>query len=239
MSRTAVAVIAAVLASAGCTDEASSGRGILETGPSVAPRVLAGEPGERWVGAGGVMMAVPAHWRTATGPCGEPDGPVVHFPGRAADVVDCLPLPTTGVSSLTIRSADAAPPSRPTNQVNGVRVSRPPVICVAGRPVGECSTTFVAPEAGVQLEIVARGVRASKRVRAIRGSLRPVPRGYVAVPLIDYGVSVEDAEGALADAGLEVSSPSVDFPHYATGTEPAAGAVVARGSTVALTVGDG
>lgn len=239
MSRTAVAGLAAVLALAGCTDGAASGRGVLESQPRATPRVLAAETGQRWVGVGGVMVAVPAGWRTATGPCGTPDGPVVHFPGRAADVVGCRPLPTTAVSSLTFRSSGATTRPRPTGEVNGVRVTRAPVICLVGRPVGQCSTRFVVPQSGVQLEIVIRGPRAGDRVRALRDSLTPVPRGYVAVPLIDYGVSVDDATASLEAVGLKAASPSVDFPHYATGSQPAAGAVVARGGTVALTIGDG
>ena len=119
------------------------------------------------------MVAVPAHWRTLTGPCGEPDGPVVHLPGR--DAPHAL-LPTW------------------------------------------CSLALVAPEA------------------ATSGSARATPgQAASSAPMVEHGTSVGRASGVLADAGLEPMSPDVDFPHYATGTRPAAGTIIAEGSTVSLT----
>ena len=59
------------------------------------------------------------------------------------------------------------------------------------------------------------------------------------VPVIDYFESVEVAMDLLRDAGLVGRAPQVDFPHYVTGTVPAAGQRVAVGDTVRLTIGDG
>lgn len=63
--------------------------------------------------------------------------------------------------------------------------------------------------------------------------------GSTKVPTITFGTSVDEAMAQLERAGLCGQAPDVDFPHYVTGTEPAAGSVVARGSRVALLIGDG
>lgn len=61
----------------------------------------------------------------------------------------------------------------------------------------------------------------------------------VLVPAIDEGTSVDDALQRLSSVGLEGCTPLVDFPHYTTGTDPAAGTTVSIGSRVTLEVGDG
>lgn len=76
-------------------------------------------------------------------------------------------------------------------------------------------------------------------IRRIRNSLTAIPDGYVTVPLIELGTPVNQAKAQLAEVGLDSTSPDVDFPDYATGTDPVTGSVVAEGSTVALTIGDG
>ena len=63
--------------------------------------------------------------------------------------------------------------------------------------------------------------------------------GTVRVPAITVGTSVDDALKQLSDAGLEGCTPQVDYPHYATGTDPAAGSTVSLGSRVTLQIGDG
>lgn len=59
------------------------------------------------------------------------------------------------------------------------------------------------------------------------------------VPQIRYGTSVADALRILEEAGLRGHEPDVDWPHYVTGTDPAAGTVVDVGTRVELEIGDG
>lgn len=61
----------------------------------------------------------------------------------------------------------------------------------------------------------------------------------VRVPAISVGTTVDDALRQLSDAGLEGCTPQENYPHYATGTDPAAGSEVSLGSRVTLQIGDG
>lgn len=63
--------------------------------------------------------------------------------------------------------------------------------------------------------------------------------GTVRVPAIKVGTSVDVALTKLSHAGLEGCTPLVDYPHYTTGTDPAAGSWVPLGSLVTLQIGDG
>lgn len=244
---TAGVMTVVVLSVTGCTSDPgrASATDPSRRGPEVgAVEVLPGPSGSRWVGMNGVMVAVPAHWRTVTGPCGEPDGPVVHLPGREAPFVDCARLPTTGVASLTMGRVGSLPdpPGGPrvSREVGGTTVRHGPVACVPHELLPTwCSLALVAPGADADFRFSAGGPGAGRLIRTMRDSLAPVPRGHVAVPMVEHGTPVGRASGVLAEAGLEPTSPDVDFPHHATGTRPAAGAIVAEGSTVSLTIGDG
>src|SRR4051812_30439385 len=59
----------------------------------------------RWVGMDGVIVAVPENWATVVQPCGQPAGDIVLFLGPSSLTMDCGPIPTDGVSSLTIAAA--------------------------------------------------------------------------------------------------------------------------------------
>jgi hypothetical protein len=59
------------------------------------------------------------------------------------------------------------------------------------------------------------------------------------VPEIEFGTSVDKAKRILERAGLVGHSEDVDWPHYATGTNPPAGTTVHVGDTIEITIGDG
>ena len=98
---------------------------------------------------------------------------------------------------------------------------------------------FIVPSAGAAFEVTYRGHAPQRFVRAVRDSVRSVPEGYTTVPAIAYGTSVEQAKTTLTAAGLSGRAPKVPFPHSVIGTLPEAGTVVKKGTSVALTIGDG
>lgn len=197
--------------------------------------------GSRWVGIGDVVVAVPELWGTQTQPCAEPDGDTVFLAGRSSTRLDCATVPTAGVSSLTVatvasgavdleKSADLGA------EVDGLRVSHSGTTC---RTPTTCELTFVVPDSGAAFHVVHSGRRSRAFVDGVLASLTRLPADQTTVPLVEYGISVARAEKLLAAAGLVAVAPDLDFPHYATGTTPPAGTVVARGQAVELTIGDG
>ncbi len=197
----------------------------------------------RWVGIGDVVLAVPEDWGTTTEPCGAPTGPTVYFVTSEAARVDCAQTPTDGVSSVLLadnesglvyggRALDIF------QEVNGVDRAVHERGC--GAASGQCRImVMTSRQHGLAAVIRVRGENAAAQARKILDSLTVVPKGWVTVPLVEYGEEVADVKRRLADAGLVAHSPDVDYPHYATGTEPGPGSVVEVGSMVEITIGDG
>ena len=79
----------------------------------------------------------------------------------------------------------------------------------------------------------------SRHVQICKNVVQANARGTTTVPAIKYGTSVDDAMAILARAGLCGESPTVNFPHYVTATDPSAGSVVERGTHVTFMIGDG
>jgi hypothetical protein len=125
-------------------------------------------------------------------------------------------------------------------KVNGVIVLSSAVVCETSQSRG-CAVSLVVPseKAMFTLRVPKGHVAQGAPLAEFRESLRILPVGYTTVPFVEYGVSVDHAQQLLAASGLRSESPDVDFPHYATGTEPPAGTVVALDDVVMLTIGDG
>lgn len=199
--------------------------------------------GTRWVGTADVMVAVPEGWRLEADMCPPSEGNVVWFRSARSESIDCSAGPTVGSSFLQVSSLDPHVRSRAAHLkrhrvIDGLGVRHNRIVC---RVKAErlCSLTFSVPEAGAGFHAAYRGPRPRRFLTDLRGSLRAIPPGYTSVPLIDYGTSVEAAQERLGSVGLDGRSPEVNFPHYATGTEPEAGTVVEIGSRVTVTIGDG
>lgn len=199
--------------------------------------------GMRWLGINGVVVAVPEGWETETDPCSSAGHGTVRFLGPARSPSWCPRISPAGdVSSLLVAPTDGplleAGRLRHEAAVHGLEVRHGGVGCRASS-IGPCFLTFFVPDADALFEVSYRGRTPQEFVTAVRDSVTRVPDGYTTVPAIAYGTSMEDAKRQLAEAGLSAQSPDVDFPHYATGSQPEPGTVVADGTTVELTIGDG
>ena len=244
-----MAALTAVLLLTACGSGTSVGQGTSAssgTTPAVTSAggtVLQPPAGRRWVGIGDVVVAVPERWGTETQPCAEPDGDTVFFIGPSSAVLDCATVPTVHVSSLTIASADSGAVSLGRRvdlgaEVNDLRISHSGIACRAAL-TGPCTLTFVVSGSDAAFHVIYRGADAEAFVDGVFRSVTRLPSGQTTVPLIDYGTSVVEAEKQLIEAGLVGHAPDVNFPHYATGTNPPAGTVVEVGQLVELTIGDG
>ena len=202
---------------------------------------MAAPKGMRWVGMHDVVVAVPEDWGTATQPCQAPAGDTVAFLGTDYLVMDCAYYPTRGVSSVSIAATKtgAIPLGRRTDLLavtNGLRGLHSGVVCERTEP---CETTFLVRGSGAVFQAVGQGPDGRALVESIRDSVTRLPDGLSTVPFIEYGRSLEEAQGQLSAAGLTAQVPDVDFPYYVTGTVPPAGSVVEEGTEVQLEIGDG
>jgi hypothetical protein len=148
-----------------------------------------------------------------------------------------------GVSSLTVaRPAEALDgsgvPLDARVRLETLTVVHGGVACRASTH-GPCTLAFAVPGEDLAFRVSYAGQDAKAFVEGVRDSAARLPNGWTTVPFIQLGTSVEEALDRLAGAGLRGESPDVDFPHYATGTVPSAGSVVAVGETVEVTIGDG
>jgi hypothetical protein len=213
-----VTVAAVVLLALGCTGDSSA-----PAAPAPAsPGPPAPPAGMRWQGVGDVVVAVPSSWGTVTEPCATGAGPAVHY---------VLPQP------VSYRCAETRDPS-------GLRITPGDGPGAAGRPAcrqsatQSCTLTFARAGAG-SFVVTYRGAESEAFVRAVRGSATRLPTGWTTVPVFAYGTSVVEAEELLERAGLVGEAPDIDYPHYATGTDPVPGSAVPDGATVAIEIGDG
>jgi hypothetical protein len=248
MRMTAAALMVLVVAACTDTSTGSSSPPAPPTplSPASAPTgasPLAAPRGMRWVGVNDVVVAVPRRWDTVSEPCARPDGDTVVFLGASSLVVRCATVPTRGVSSLTVTGSYHGVPAVGRRvdigaDLNGVHLLHSPVTCRAGSS-RECTLALVVPGSDARFEVRVTGPKARAMVERIRDSVTHLPAGLTTVPLVEYGMSVDKAKEQLADAGLVGWSPDVNFPHYATGTNPSPGTVVEVGTEVQLTIGDG
>ena len=66
-----------------------------------------------------------------------------------------------------------------------------------------------------------------------------LPDDRATVPYVPYGASEREVVRLLASAGLDPVVPDVDWPHYVTGVDPAAGTELPVGAEVEILIGDG
>ena len=242
LGRSAAASVVALLVLAACGETSQ-----VQVQPEArsAPSVPAPQPpaGTRLIGLGRAVVAVPQAWGMQETHCGQPTQDTVYFAEGSAR--SCL-VNQTGIASLAIARVDSSTLGKVTRtaaasrKVNGVIVLSSAVVCETSQSRG-CAVSLVVPSEKAMFTLrVPRGqVARGAPLAEFRESLRILPVGYTTVPFVEYGVSVDHAQQLLAASGLRSESPDVDFPHYATGTEPPAGTVVAFDDVVMLTIGDG
>ena len=244
-----MATLPAMLLLTACASGTSVGQGAPPSSGTTPAATSAGETvlqppeGRRWVGIDDVVVAVPERWGTETQPCAEPEEDTVFFIGPSSAVLDCATVPTAHVSSLTIASTDSGAVSLGRRvdlaaEVNDLRITHSGIACRAAS-TGPCTLTLAVPGSDAAFHVIYRGTDAEAFVDGVLRSVTRLPSGQTTVPLIDYGTSVVEAEKQLIGAGLVGQAPDVNFPHYATGTNPPAGSVVEVGQVVELTIGDG
>lgn len=211
------------------------------TAESAAASPLTPPPGRRWVGMNDVVVAVPTGWATERDLCVDLDHDAVRvLAGRESG---CIARPGPDISALTIAPVSSGMVrlgrrTDLTTEIHGVPVIHSGVACRASS-TGPCTLTFAVPDADAAFVVTYRGRQPERFIERMLESVTRLPAGQTTVPAVGFGRDVTDALRILERAGLEGRSPDPDWPHYATGTEPAAGSVVATGSTVMLTVGDG
>ncbi len=223
--------------------------------PFPSHRVGAADPptvqtGERLVGLGKVVVAVPSRWETnALDECGRPAVATVWFqledPARAVDY-DCI-SPLRQVPSVTFATLDteagrrAAEAAR-TSSGDGT-VLRGTFVCP---PNADCS--FSASEAprylvvpSENVAVILSGPRWSEEILdRIADSFQVLPDGWTTVPYVRGSYAVEWAR-ALAEAGLVADATA---PRCGPGDacvelvgihpQPAVGSAVEVGSRVDL-----
>lgn len=237
------AVLTAGLLSA-CTDEPAVGSRVGWT-PSTTVRTtsaaMKGVPiprspvGTRWQGINGVVVAVPRSWATSTEPC-RPAADAVWMTGDATSPVPC-PLVRAQGSFLQVGGVDVAGLQHRT-EVAGFELRHGGVRCRTSAS-GPCTLEFAVPSLDASFRILYLGPSPSEFVTRMMHSVTLLQSGLTTVPVIPYCTEVAEAMEILDDAGLTGRSPQVDFPHYVTGTRPAAGLLTGNGETVRLTIGDG
>jgi len=234
------AVVAATLALAACSggDPGTAPPEVPAPRPSLAEAgTELSEPpdGTRWVGAGRLVVAVPADWPTEVGPCGVPEDGVVHVATDARATRCAAPLGAgTGVVVTDWSTGSLQPVRGRTVDVGGVEVRRS-FGCADSAGAG-CSAEAGSAAAGAVVRASAPGLGLPRR---IVDTLTLLPDGWVTVPPIELGTPVARAERTLERSGLAARLPQVDWPHYATSTVPPAGTPVPVGSTVEVLPGDG
>lgn len=214
--------------------------------------------GQRLVGVGRVVVAVPADWGTnELDGCGSPEEPTVWFPVENTPL-DCFTFPH-GVASVQFTTLDtdegrqAARHATTSTEVDGVEVRRGVFECP---PTADC---LFSPDAAPGYVVVPREdvvitlfgpERAQDLLDAIADSVQILPAGYTTVPFVE-GNNLAAWKTAIAEAGLvpdgalpeceDVVTPEADAFTNASceadpriRTEPAPGSVAAVGSTVTL-----
>lgn len=213
--------------------------------------------GQRLVGMGRVVVAVPAEWGTnELDGCGSPAEPTGWFPIETP--LDCVTFPYR-VASVQFTTLDtdegrqAAKHATTSTEVDGVEVRRGIFECP---PIAECLfSPNAAPEyVVVPSEDVVITLFGPERVQdtldAIADSVQILPEGYTTVPFVE-GNNLAAWKAAIAEAGLvpdgappECEDVLTPQPGVSTSAlcearprmrlEPGPGSVVVVGSTVTL-----
>lgn len=225
----------------GCSDDdSSSGRppsySALPTTEGAGPvSVVPGPYGGEYVGLGSVTVVVPTGVRHEMRPCSRTLRPCIALVKRDRKhgselLVELLTLDQAHLDELDLE---------PIETVSGVEA-------VAGDlcpPTADCTLpaaqAVAVPSQGFAALVRGSG-RWAERVHDIVSSVALLRKGTTAVPPIPYGISVEEAERLLTDAGLDADVEEMAGPHYVTGTVPPAGSVVFLDSApIKVLVGDG
>jgi len=246
--RPALAAALLLLALSSCTDSADDATSPRATSTPPASGnaspmtegLPAAPAGSRWLGVDGTMIAVPASWRVTSRTCvGKGSGAVV-IVDPESPVHRCV-VPIGTVDLLVLREeGDASDSSswEPQPAGHGLDVLASALGCRSSLPP-ICSQRFAVRGSTFTFSVTIRARGATRQIEAMRKSIRTIPAGYSAVPLIHFGWSVEKATQQLHAAGLRAESPSVDWPHYVTETVPEVGTLLKRGAVVELSIGDG
>jgi hypothetical protein len=214
--------------------------------------------GKRLVGAGRVVVAVPADWGTnELDGCGSPEEPTVWFPIENTPF-DCVTFPY-GVASAQFTTLDtdegrqAARHATTSTEVDGIEVRRGVFSCP---PTADC---LFVPDAAPEYVVVpsqnvtitlAGPARAEGVLDDIADSVQILPEGYTTVPFVE-GNNLAAWKTAIAEAGLVpdgalpecedvltpqagVSANALCEAHPRMRLEPGPGSVVAVGTTVTL-----
>jgi hypothetical protein len=211
--------------------------------------VLAPPPGMQYVGIGQVVVAVPEAWPVESGPC-PPLRTSVYFP-YPADWI-CPSPSRQDVSSVAIsavRMNDGfVDGMTPDGRVEGHQVvARPnPAICMPGEGPEACLQSFGVPDlhAYFSVRVPRDEPGALDEVKAIRESLRVLPKGQTTVSFVSPLSPLDKLKSALSDAGLTArvvhhSCPSTgNCGPGVISTTPAPGTVVRTGSIVTIDVQD-
>ncbi|MEN8707434.1 MAG: PASTA domain-containing protein [Nocardioides marinisabuli] len=244
--------LAACLLAVSCSEKVASG----ETGDPVPE-------GYRWVGDGGVLVAVPDWWTTGDTECLLPVEDTVHVEtGAVTDCASTVPPAPTEVSSLAVVDLGSAHGSRLLEglSVDG-DVGGEPVL--SGRECGwlaprVCRTVLAVPSRGVAFAVHVADP-GDVDLTVLRGSLRLQPEGWTTVPLAlgpgrtpvwgDRPATTRSYAALLRRTGLRVRvvpGPPADAAETTSGVvlprgtllgiEPGPGSPVEEGGTVVLTV---
>lgn len=211
-----------------------------------APDQLVRPPsGMRWVGFGEVALAVPTALQSGARSC---------WTRRVARdlqvTTTCLELRAPRGEQGSLRGItvmvgplDQRPYLRdmPMDSVpneHGLEVRVGPACPPDAFCVFDYGRTITVPSANLAVTAIGQHEHQAL-IDQIARSIQPVPTGYVTVPPVPTGVSMEIARSLLSDIGLSVDAPAPSPAYYVWGTIPAAGEVVEMGATVRVTVGDG
>lgn len=201
--------------------------------------------GTRWVGSGGVVVAVPDWWTTGETRCGAPVEDTVYFDSGA--IYDCAysvdPATVREVSSLAV--VDNSNGRYDPDELDGQ--------CEEWFE-GVCRRLFAVPGTDIVLAVTIHE-RGDGDFDEIRESGRALPDGVTTVPLeVDGSTPAWGAEPAVAralaeaieaaglDADVETVEPDPDGdvadlpPGSLLGVRPDLGTPVEAGSTVTISV---
>jgi hypothetical protein len=201
------------------------------TGVPVAP------DGMRLVGMGRVVIAVPDSWGTQALRCGRPTRDTVYFLDRAPL---CGGQSQRGISSVLLLDAGTEEGQRAADftdtdaAINGVDVKRGQAECP---PAADCDFPFEevvwVPAYDVVLAVLPGGDDGG-----VLESLQLLPADYTTVPYLPANLTNGPAGNLLIAAGLTFEeSPPPGMPTGRAGqfgTDPQAGSVVRRGTTVSM-----
>jgi hypothetical protein len=207
--------------------------------------LVAATPGTRLVGIGQAAVEVPAAWADGAATCNSPFKDTAFFPwpqdcvGRSS-YVSSVAITSGGFTETGTRLSDL----EPAGHVEGHRVVADTAACAVGQ-TESCAQVFGIPDLDAYFTVIVRedvDGGAKNQVDAIRSSLTVLPDDQTTLPFVPPLGSVSQTRAALEAAGLAVVVEQQTCPPNAScvggvvSTTPAAGSVVATGSTVTIHV---